>query len=96
MENLALTGIRSPNLEARSGSLYFWVLNTNPTSVLRDGSREGKVNDAVFVESYDVTLMELLVPEHRGTQFLRSVGNSIDLTSHKIHSSYAYCENLKS
>ena len=73
-----------------------WVVNPNPASVLGRGSREGKLNDAVFVESYDVSLLGLLVPEYRGTQLFRNVGNSIDLTSQKIHSSSAYYENLKS
>jgi len=96
VKNLILTGTRSSNLQVRSESLYFWVLNPNPSSVLRYWSREGKVKDAVFVESYDVLLLGLLVPEHRGNQLFRNVGNSIDLTSQKIHSSSAYYENLKS
>jgi len=96
VENLTPTGIRFPDRPACSESLYFWVLNPNPSSVLRYWSREGKVKDAVFVESYDVLLLGLLVPEHRGNQLFRNVGNSIDLTSQKIHSSSAYYENLKS
>lgn len=73
-----------------------WVPNPNPSSVLRAWSREGKVKNGVFVESYVVSLLGLFVPEHRGTQLFRNAGNSIDLMSQKIHSSSDYYENLKS